>query len=97
MSSIGCLEPPSCGSARRSKRSSGLSAAAVEFDGAVAKFDLQLTVLPKAEPGFSALFSYAIELFDEATIAEFARRFERLLTAIVAAPERAVGDLDLLH
>ncbi|MFE9582023.1 non-ribosomal peptide synthase/polyketide synthase [Nocardia sp. NPDC006044] len=74
----------------------GLSAQAVEFDGAVAKFDLQLTVVPKPENGFSAQFLYATDLFDEATIAEFARRFERLLVAVGADPERAVGEIDLL-
>ncbi|QIS01618.1 amino acid adenylation domain-containing protein [Nocardia brasiliensis] len=75
----------------------GLSAQAVEFDGAVAKFDLQLTVVPKAESGFSALFTYATDLFDAATVAQFALRLERLLAAVVAAPERAVGDIDLLE
>ncbi|MFI6997607.1 amino acid adenylation domain-containing protein [Nocardia sp. NPDC050175] len=74
----------------------GLSAQAVEFDGAVAKFDLQLTVVPKAEQGFSAQFLYATDLFDEATIAEFAQRFERLLVAVVADPDHAVGEIDLL-
>ncbi|MFC9438906.1 amino acid adenylation domain-containing protein, partial [Nocardia sp. NPDC057030] len=74
----------------------GLSAQAVEFDGAVAKFDLQLTVVPKPENGFSAQFLYATDLFDEATVAEFARRFERLLVAVGADPERAVGEIDLL-
>ncbi|AVL26440.1 hypothetical protein NBRGN_112_01580 [Nocardia brasiliensis NBRC 14402] len=74
----------------------GLSAQAVEFDGAVAKFDLQLTVVPKAESGFSAQFTYATDLFDEATIAQFAHRLDRLLAAVVAQPERAVGDIDLL-
>ncbi|MFI9406362.1 amino acid adenylation domain-containing protein [Nocardia sp. NPDC052316] len=74
----------------------GLSAHAVEFDGAVAKFDLQLTVVPKAEDGFSAQFTYATDLFDESTIAEFARRFERLLAAVGTDPDRAVGEIDLL-
>ncbi|WP_405167324.1 amino acid adenylation domain-containing protein [Nocardia sp. NBC_01499] len=74
----------------------GLSAHAVDFDGAVAKFDLQLTVVPKAEQGFSAQFTYATDLFDESTIAEFAQRFERLLTAVGADPARAVGEIDLL-
>ncbi|WP_280454415.1 non-ribosomal peptide synthetase, partial [Nocardia brasiliensis] len=74
----------------------GLSAQAVEFDGAVAKFDLQLTVVPKTESGFSAQFTYATDLFDEATIAQFAHRLDRLLAAVVAKPERAVGDIDLL-
>ncbi|WP_407670482.1 non-ribosomal peptide synthase/polyketide synthase [Nocardia suismassiliense] len=74
----------------------GLSAHAVEFDGAVAKFDLQLTVVPQKEDGFSAQFTYATDLFDEATIAEFAQRFERLLAAVGTDPDCAVGEIDLL-
>nr|WP_225732372.1 non-ribosomal peptide synthetase [Nocardia sp. JCM 34519.1] len=74
----------------------GLSAEAVEFDGAVAKFDLQLTVVPRAEDGWSAQFTYASDLFDEPTIAGFARRLVRLLSAITAEPDRVVGDIDLL-
>ncbi|MGA6186334.1 non-ribosomal peptide synthase/polyketide synthase [Nocardia iowensis] len=74
----------------------GLSAHAVDFDGAVAKFDLQLTVVPKEDSGFSAQFTYATELFDETTIAQFAHRFERLLAGVAEHPERAVGEIDLL-
>nr|WP_253949727.1 non-ribosomal peptide synthetase [Nocardia terpenica] len=75
----------------------GLVADAVEFDGAVAKFDLQLTVVPRAEGGFSALFTYAMDLFDEATVAGFADRLVRVLDAVAAEPEGPVGDIELLH
>ncbi|MFG1794510.1 amino acid adenylation domain-containing protein [Nocardia sp. NPDC049149] len=74
----------------------GLSAHAIDVDRAVATFDLQLTMVPAADDGFTAQFTYATELFDEATIAEFARRFERLLVAVVTHPEHPVGDIDLL-
>ncbi|GAA5043783.1 amino acid adenylation domain-containing protein [Nocardia callitridis] len=76
----------------------GLSAQAVEFDGAVAKFDLQLTVVPveDTDAGLSAMFTYAVDLFDETTVADFAARLRRVLRAVAADPDRAVGDIDLL-
>ncbi|MCM6775975.1 amino acid adenylation domain-containing protein [Nocardia sp. CDC141] len=74
----------------------GLSATAVEFSGAVAKFDLQLTMVPQAE-GLSGLFTYAVDLFDEATVAGFADRLLRLLEGVTAEPDRALGDIDLLR
>ncbi|WP_442944038.1 non-ribosomal peptide synthase/polyketide synthase [Nocardia sp. NBC_00508] len=77
----------------------GLSARTVEFGGAVAKFDLQLTVVPGGDggaAGFTAMFTYATDLFDEATIAEFAWRLEQLLAAVAADPDQAIGAIDLL-
>ncbi|MEU7765421.1 amino acid adenylation domain-containing protein [Nocardia sp. NPDC049190] len=77
----------------------GLSAQTVAVDGALAEFDLQLTVLPKGDAGaagFSAMFTYATDLFDEATIAEFAWRLRRLLVGVVEQPDRAIGGIDLL-
>ncbi|MBF6297742.1 non-ribosomal peptide synthase/polyketide synthase [Nocardia amamiensis] len=77
----------------------GLSARSVEFGGAVAKFDLQLTVVPSGAggaTGFTAMFTYATDLFDEATIAEFAWRLEWLLAAVAAEPDQPIGAIDLL-
>ncbi|MCX4098669.1 non-ribosomal peptide synthetase [Nocardia sp. alder85J] len=74
-----------------------LSVAQVEFDSPVAKFDLQLTVLPgPADRPWPLRFTYATDLFDEATVAGLADRFVRLLTAVTAAPDRPIGDIDLL-
>ncbi|WP_345349110.1 amino acid adenylation domain-containing protein, partial [Rhodococcus olei] len=77
-----------------------LTVAAVDFDPGVAKFDLQLTVLESSDPaaaadGMTVLATYATDLFDEATIAEFGRRFVRVLAAATADPTRSVGDIDL--
>ncbi|MFR9753249.1 amino acid adenylation domain-containing protein, partial [Nocardia sp. 004] len=76
----------------------GLSAQAVEFDGAVAKFDLQLTVTPQEGPeaGLAAMFTYATDMFDEPTIAGFAGRLEQLLALVAGEPDRAIGAIDLL-
>ncbi|WP_306360290.1 non-ribosomal peptide synthetase [Nocardia sp. CC227C] len=78
----------------------GLTAEAVEFDGAVAKFDLQLSVIPRerdgAADGMTAVFTYATDLFDEVTVAEFAQRLVRVLTAVTDDPRAALGAIDLL-
>ncbi|MBB5912967.1 amino acid adenylation domain-containing protein/non-ribosomal peptide synthase protein (TIGR01720 family) [Nocardia transvalensis] len=79
----------------------GLTAAAVDFDGAIAKFDLQLTVVPRKENGeprgLTAAFTYATDLFDEATVAGFAERLVALFDAITTDPAQPVGDIDLLR
>ncbi|ONM50457.1 non-ribosomal peptide synthetase [Nocardia donostiensis] len=79
----------------------GLTASTIELDGAIATFDLQLTVVPRttedgAPAGMSALFTYATDLFEEPTVAEFGRRLARVLTAVTADPRRCVGDIELL-
>ncbi|MFD4181142.1 amino acid adenylation domain-containing protein, partial [Rhodococcus sp. NPDC058514] len=79
----------------------GLSIRPVEFDGQVAKFDLQLTVSESvdehgAQAGISAEWTYATDLFDEATVAGFAERLTRILRSIVADPAQAVGEVEIL-
>ncbi|WP_425303655.1 amino acid adenylation domain-containing protein, partial [Nocardia wallacei] len=79
----------------------GLTATAVEAEGAVAKFDLQLTVVPRENDGvpegFSALFTYAADLFDAATVEVFAERLTRVLTAAATDAHRPVGAIELLN
>ncbi|MBF4999673.1 non-ribosomal peptide synthase/polyketide synthase, partial [Nocardia sp. BSTN01] len=76
----------------------GLHVSALDFDVDTAKFDLSLTVRESDDGrnGMYAEFSYARDLFDEATVEVFAQRFTRLLEAIVAQPQTEVGDLSLL-
>ncbi|MBH0780918.1 non-ribosomal peptide synthetase, partial [Nocardia bovistercoris] len=79
----------------------GLSINGIDYDAGLAKFDLQLTLQEiqdeNGEPsGMSAEFSYALDLFDEETIAGFASRLDRILAAIIADPDVPVGDIDLL-
>ncbi|WP_433578314.1 amino acid adenylation domain-containing protein [Nocardia brasiliensis] len=73
----------------------GLSVTAVDFDNDIEKCDLSL-VIGETDAGLAGGFSYARDLFDEATIRHAAERFARLLAAIVAQPRRPVGDLPLL-
>ncbi|MDG3015599.1 non-ribosomal peptide synthase/polyketide synthase [Speluncibacter jeojiensis] len=66
------------------------------LDPQVAKFDLQLTLMPAADGGLTGRFDYAVDLFDESTVAALADRFVRLLTAALGEPGRPVGELPLL-
>ncbi|WP_097246838.1 amino acid adenylation domain-containing protein [Nocardia amikacinitolerans] len=79
----------------------GLTVGAVDFDARLAKTDLQLTVTDRyAADGTPAElvadFSYATDLFDEATVRGFAERFERVLDAVIADAAVSVGEIDLL-
>ncbi|MGW5388526.1 amino acid adenylation domain-containing protein, partial [Nocardia sp. NPDC003963] len=79
----------------------GLTVSGVEFDSEISQFDLNLILgdtydesgVPRGVDGY---LTYATALFDRATVAGFADRFARLLREIVAAPETAVGDLEIL-
>ncbi|MGY0503163.1 amino acid adenylation domain-containing protein [Nocardia sp. FBN12] len=81
-----------------SLRLPGLDATPVEFDGAVARFDLQLTIVPGADPTepMAASFNYATDLFDPDTVETMAARFTRLLEAVAADADVAIGEIDLL-
>ncbi|WP_083893226.1 non-ribosomal peptide synthetase [Nocardia veterana] len=84
----------------------GLSVRTSTLDAGVTKFDLQLTVTESfagagpgegpAPAGITAEFTYATDLFDPDTIADFARWWRCLLSDAVADPTRVVGELTLL-
>ncbi|MGW0183816.1 amino acid adenylation domain-containing protein, partial [Nocardia sp. NPDC003345] len=75
----------------------GLTLGAVQMPMETAKFDLQLDLSERpGTEGIVATFIYATDLFDDATVAQFGRRFVRLLEAVVRTPERPLGDLPLL-
>ncbi|MGW1743996.1 condensation domain-containing protein, partial [Nocardia sp. NPDC001965] len=79
----------------------GLTVSGVEFDSAISQFDLNLILGDAYDEsgvpqGVSGYLTYATALFDHATVEGFADRFARLLREIVAAPETAVGDLEIL-
>ncbi|MFD4354982.1 amino acid adenylation domain-containing protein [Nocardia sp. NPDC058518] len=78
----------------------GLTVNALET-AVAAKFDLQVDVEPRftaaGEPGeLVALFNYATDLFDEATVRSIGARFARILTAVAADPQIRIGDIDIL-
>ncbi|WP_280221012.1 non-ribosomal peptide synthetase [Nocardia neocaledoniensis] len=78
----------------------GLTVTALET-AVAAKFDLQVDVEPRftaegAPDELVALFNYATDLFDEATVRTLGERFARILTAVSADPQQRVGDIDIL-
>ncbi|MDI6626237.1 MAG: amino acid adenylation domain-containing protein [Rhodococcus sp. (in: high G+C Gram-positive bacteria)] len=77
----------------------GLTVEGVEFDAAVAKMDLQVTISEKENsPGgaWSLDFTYALDLFDELTVQLFAQRLNTLLHNVVRKPESIIGEIDVL-
>ncbi|MGW6122779.1 non-ribosomal peptide synthase/polyketide synthase [Nocardia sp. NPDC055165] len=73
----------------------------LDFDAAVAKFDLQFTLgesddIDGRANGMSIEIAYATDLFDEGSVAVLARRFTQVLAAVVADPTVVVGDIQLL-
>ncbi|MFE9327890.1 amino acid adenylation domain-containing protein [Nocardia sp. NPDC052278] len=78
----------------------GLTVSGIDLGVVQAKFDLELTVVPRedhgAANGLAASFTYATDLFDEATVAGFAQRLNRVLGAVAADPHLVVGELELL-
>ncbi|MBF6171852.1 non-ribosomal peptide synthetase [Nocardia blacklockiae] len=78
----------------------GLRVAVEPFDRDSSPFDLTLGLRERfsaAGPaGIDAVLTFATDLFDAATAAAFARRWERILVAVTADPDRAVDAIDLL-
>ncbi|MGF0309228.1 amino acid adenylation domain-containing protein [Rhodococcus sp. IEGM1428] len=77
-----------------------LTVSPLDFGEVVAKFDLQLVLEDRAagteEHALAGTFTYAADLFDEATVRGIAHRFVLLLARLVDAPTLPVGDVDLL-
>ncbi|MFI5777057.1 amino acid adenylation domain-containing protein [Nocardia sp. NPDC051570] len=79
----------------------GLAVAGVDMSVPLAKFDLQLTLAERIDEhgvpqGISAAFNYATDLFDDATVQDFADRLRRVLDAVAADATAVVGDIDVL-
>ncbi|MFI9631093.1 non-ribosomal peptide synthase/polyketide synthase [Nocardia sp. NPDC051929] len=75
----------------------GLTVSGLDIDTGTAKFDLHLSVTEAADgSGLAAVFEYATDLFDSATVASFALRLRRVLDAVAADPRVPVGAIDLL-
>ncbi|WP_460695373.1 amino acid adenylation domain-containing protein, partial [Nocardia thraciensis] len=79
----------------------GLAASGVDLAVPLAKFDLQLALAERTDEhgvpqGISAAFTYATDLFDEATVQDFTDRFLRMLGAVAADAGAVVGDIDVL-
>ena len=79
----------------------GLTARLEPVATASAKFDLSVSLGEQrgadgAPAGLDGVVEYATDLFERASVEALAERLVRLLEAAVAAPERAIGSLDIL-
>uniref|UniRef100_UPI001359D0D5 condensation domain-containing protein n=1 Tax=Nocardia sp. CY41 TaxID=2608686 RepID=UPI001359D0D5 len=79
----------------------GLSVSGLDLAVGLAKFDLQLAIAENVDEhgragGLSAAFTYATDLFDSATVRDFADRFTRILAAVAVDASVVVGDIDVL-
>ena len=79
----------------------GLSVSSEPIAIASAKFDLSVSLDEARSPdgipmGISGSIEYATDLFDRPSIEALGNRLVRLLEAAVAAPDRAIGSLDIL-
>jgi non-ribosomal peptide synthetase component F len=73
----------------------GLTIEATESDTGTAKFDLTL-VARELPQGLELSLEYSTDLFAAGTIERMMQHLERLLSGIVAAPERRISELSLL-
>ncbi|MGD2115870.1 MAG: AMP-binding protein, partial [Acidobacteriota bacterium] len=74
----------------------GLELRRTEVDWEVSHFDLTLHLWDR-DGELEGRLAYSTDLYDEATVVRLARGFEVLLEGLTAEPERAVGELPLLH
>jgi len=65
------------------------------FEAAIAKFDLTVSVQSGAA-GMTVTLEYATKLFRAETIERLARHYERAIRAMVAAPLKRIGEIDIL-
>ncbi|WP_289009762.1 amino acid adenylation domain-containing protein, partial [uncultured Thermomonospora sp.] len=79
----------------------GLTAAPESLGAGAAKFDLSLYVEERTgddgtPAGIEAAFEYALDRFDQPTVAALAERLTRLLRAVTADPDAPIGSVELL-
>ncbi|MGP4845612.1 condensation domain-containing protein, partial [Marinobacter sp. 1Y8] len=73
-----------------------LSCELMPQDSGAAQFDLALHTWESRDGAITGNWNYATDLFDRSTIEQMHSRFESLLSQMVAHPDRAIGDYDLL-
>ena len=79
----------------------GLTTAFEPVAATTAKFDLSVSLGEQrssdgSPAGISGVLEYSTDLFDRASMEAMAARLVRLLEAALAAPDRAIGSLDIL-
>lgn len=74
----------------------GLEAREHRIADSAAQFELVLDIREHADGSAGAVFTYAAELFEPATIARMAAHYRALLEALAADPAQALGDVQWL-
>ncbi|MDN5851150.1 MAG: condensation domain-containing protein, partial [Nitrococcus sp.] len=74
----------------------GLTVENYELNEQGAQFELALDTTEQPDGLVSALFSYAVELFEPDTIQRLGAHYLHLLRQLAEHPERSLGDIDLL-
>ncbi|WP_280400244.1 non-ribosomal peptide synthase/polyketide synthase, partial [Nocardia carnea] len=76
----------------------GLTMTDLNVEAPTSKYDLVLTLSDAAPDGsgMDASITYATDLFDESYVAEFSRRFVRVLRAVIGEPAVSVGDIEIM-
>ncbi|GAA2816379.1 hypothetical protein GCM10010452_50810 [Crossiella cryophila] len=80
----------------RANQLPGLTGQVLELTSDTAKFDLSFFLSELPEGGLACALEFAADLFDRGTAERIAHRLTDLFTALLAAPDRPVGDLDVL-
>ena len=65
----------------------------IRTPGEVAKYDLSVSLAPDAD-GVAGYWEYSSDLFDPATVQAMAADYATLLTALLAQPQRRIGQID---
>ncbi|UGT62992.1 non-ribosomal peptide synthetase [Nocardia asteroides] len=73
----------------------GLRVEVEDFDRGSSQFDLTVDLREHAD-GLTGVLTYATDLFDEPSARALIRRWQRILSAVTAAPGVRIGDIDLL-
>jgi len=73
----------------------GLRVVPFEVDRATSKVDLMLSLEERGE-GLEGFVEYSTDLFDGATVARMLGHYERLLSGVVAEPDKRLSELALL-
>jgi len=74
----------------------GLTCRAAPVEQRTAKFDLSFDLVEDPGGGMHGFVEYRADMFDEVSVRSLARRLLRLLRAVAAAPDRRIGQIDLL-
>ncbi|MCO1578421.1 amino acid adenylation domain-containing protein [Crossiella sp. SN42] len=74
----------------------GLGVEQVGISWPIAKFDLMLSVLQRADGSLRCGFEYATALFDRSTVERLAAHYGRLLTEVLADPDQPLHGIDFL-